>query len=143
MALSGYVVAWMEERDTNYKSHFLLLYFLRILFSSHPAHRRSVPHTGPHLFHCREKRCTRYTALFCEHWIWNRQMGRRKCWNPSLQCEPSMCFRVWWGEEESNLFAWCKSDTNTILLRPPHRRVVWTGNEIHTFVIGWKNAIFV
>jgi len=33
------------------------------------------------------------------------------------------------GGEESNLFAWCKSDTNTIPQRRHRRRLIRTGNE--------------
>jgi len=41
--------------------------------------------------------------------------------------------------EESNLFAWCKSDTNTIPRR--RRQLIQTGNEMHTLIRGWENAV--
>lgn len=42
--------------------------------------------------------------------------------------------------EESNLFAWCKSDTNTIPRRS-RRQLIRTGNEMHTLIRGWENVV--
>jgi len=41
---------------------------------------------------------------------------------------------------ESNLFAWCKSDTNTIPRRR-RRQLIRTGNEMHTLIRGWENVV--
>jgi len=43
--------------------------------------------------------------------------------------------------EESNLFAWYKSDTNTISRRRRRRQLIRTGNEIHTLIRGWENVV--
>lgn len=66
-----YVVAVaMKEEYKSYKSHFLLLYS-----SPLPILRYTPTHSSGSSFFSLSQKAVRTTALFCEHWIWNRQMG--------------------------------------------------------------------
>jgi hypothetical protein len=115
---------------TSYKSYFVLHYSLLPFIP--PNHHQTFLHKSS--FFSLSKKTVRTTAHFFEYWIWNRQMGPKTLKSQFIQCEPSMFWCVTREGEESNLFAWWKSDTNTI----PRHIVVWTGNEMHTFITGWK-----
>lgn len=112
----GYVV---RTRGVEYTRVTNRISFYTVPHTSHLHPPIKPSHVGSHFSHCHKKLCT--VQHFSANTEYEIVKWVRKRWNPSLY---NANRRIFWyvtrGEEESNLFARCKSDTNTI----PHRRVV-------------------